>query len=114
MNSGRWVLDEEYTLNFCAMIGLSGVVALGLNLACFLIIGAAGPITFQVVGYFKTLLVFTGGVVIFNEGISVKKGLGVFIAILGLIYYTHVKRKIADEVKPADLYQSVETELEPL
>merc|ERR1719499_1060433 len=106
INSERWVLDEEYSMNFVGIICLSGAIALGLNLACFLIIGAAGPITFQVVGYFKTVLVFTGGVFIFNEGISVKKGLGVLISILGLVYYTHVKRKIQAENRPeTNLYQ---------
>jgi len=83
----------------------SGCLALGMNIACFLIIGIADPLTFQVVGYFKTLLVFIGGAYMFHEGWAYKKVLGIAVTVVGLIVYRHVRRKINVEERLAELAQ---------
>jgi len=88
---GGWVHEHEYKASLGAIIILSALVAMLLNLACFVIIGFKGPIAFQVVGYLKTVLVFTGGNLFFNDHYEHKKICGVVTAIFGLIYYTHIK-----------------------
>jgi len=75
------------------------MVALLLNLACFVIIGHKGPIAFQVVGYLKTVLVFLGGRLILGEHYEARKVCGVLTAIAGLIYYTHIKSVVDAEAR---------------
>jgi len=89
-----WVQDVEYDTQLVGMVLLSAIVALLLNLACFVIIGHKGPIAFQVVGYLKTVLVFLGGHWLFEEYYELRKICGVVVTIGGLIYYTHIKSVI--------------------
>jgi len=95
---GGWVQDEEYSILFILVVLGSALVALLLNLACFVIIGHKGPIAFQVVGYLKSVLVFIGGRLIFDEVYEPKKVCGVCIAIFGLVYYTHIKSIVDEEM----------------
>merc|ERR1712048_839205 len=106
-NTGNWVFNADYPLTFVGVLLLSGLFALLLNLACFLIIGYKGPVTFQVVGYLKTVLVFMGGYFLFGDNFPPMKIVGLCIAIPGLGYYTHVKRTIEAE-KEQKSYREVE------
>jgi len=96
---GGWVQEQVYTAPLVTIILVSAMVALLLNLACFVIIGHKGPIAFQVVGYLKTVLVFIGGHLIFREHYEVRKICGVLTAIVGLIYYTHIKSVVDKEAR---------------
>jgi len=96
---GGWVQEQEYTAPLVSIILVSALVALLLNLACFVIIGHKGPIAFQVVGYLKTVLVFFGGRLIFSEHYETRKICGVATAIVGLIYYTHIKSVVDEEAR---------------
>lgn len=90
----EWVFDRAISFQFVVALGISGFFALGLNIAAFLVIGISGPVVFQVVGFFKTMLIFVGGVVIFNEPINTQKGLGMAIALAGLAIYSYVKHRL--------------------
>merc|ERR1719168_323638 len=68
-----------------------------MNIACFLIIGISDPLTFQVVGYLKTMLVFVGGAYIFDEGWGMNKLIGIAITVIGLIIYRTIKLRIDSE-----------------
>lgn len=98
---GDWVQEQEYQTKLVAIILLTSLVAMLLNLACFVIIGFKGPIAFQVVGYLKTVLVFMGGHLLFDDNYDSKKIVGVLTAILGLIYYTHTKSIVDAEASEA-------------
>jgi len=93
----RWIWEVPLTELQIATILTSAMLALGINLSCFLIIGYSDPLTFTVVGYLKTLLVFIGGAYIFDEGWKPKKLIGIGITIFGLIIYRWVKWQIARE-----------------
>jgi len=96
---GGWVQEQKYTAPLVTIILFSAMVALLLNLACFVIIGHKGPIAFQVVGYLKTVLVFLGGRLILGEHYEARKVCGVLTAIAGLIYYTHIKSVVDAEAR---------------
>jgi len=96
---GGWVQEQDYTAPLVTIIMVSAMVALLLNLACFVIIGHKGPIAFQVVGYLKTVLVFLGGRFLFSEHYEFRKICGVLTAIAGLIYYTHIKSVVDAEAR---------------
>lgn len=102
--TGTWlwdVTDMGNTTLFLVIL-TSAMLALGMNIACFLIIDLADPLTFQVVGYFKTLIVFIGGSWLFDEGWPPLKILGVSISIIGLILYRNVRTCITREEKAED------------
>jgi len=109
---GGWVQEQEYTAPLVTIILVSALVALLLNLACFVIIGHKGPIAFQVVGYLKTVLVFLGGRIIFREHYESRKICGVVTAIVGLIYYTHIKSVVDEEVRVILLKSTAKSSVE--
>jgi len=100
---GGWVQEQDYTAPLVAIIFVSAMVALLLNLACFVIIGHKGPIAFQVVGYLKTVLVFVGGHIIFGEHYEFRKICGVVTAIGGLVYYSHIKSVVDSDARAMSL-----------
>merc|ERR1719320_800535 len=103
---GEWVFDEMYSSWLIGVILGSALLALSLNLSIYKIIGFKGPITLQVVGYLKTVIIFVGGSWIFSEALNLRKSIGLLIAIGGLFFYTHVKRQVDEELRLKD-YETV-------
>lgn len=110
-NTSDWVFDETFSTRLISVCLFSGLVAFGLNMACFMIIGHSGAIVFQVVGYLKTILVFMGGSFFFLEVFTPRKIIGVVISLMGLAWYTRVKQMLKKdslgEYKPVNTRDDV-------
>uniref|UniRef100_A0A7S3UUW0 Sugar phosphate transporter domain-containing protein n=1 Tax=Heterosigma akashiwo TaxID=2829 RepID=A0A7S3UUW0_HETAK len=72
---------------------LSCVFALGVNISNYLVLGKTSPLTYQVLGHFKTILIILLGIFLFNKATDSRNILGIAIALLGVIAYTEAKRK---------------------
>jgi len=96
---GTWVWTEIYTSRLITVILCSALFALLLNLTIYKIIGFKGPIILQVVGYLKTVIIFVGGSWLFAESMTLRRCIGLSIAIGGLILYTYVKKNVEMEAK---------------
>jgi drug/metabolite transporter (DMT)-like permease len=44
-----------------------------------------------VVGYFKTVIVFLGGWILFDQQLNIKNIIGIILTLIGLAGYTYVK-----------------------
>lgn len=72
------------------LIGLSCAIAIGTNLSQFICIGRFTAVSFQVLGHMKTILVLTLGFLFFGkEGLNLHVIIGMTIAVLGMIWYSH-------------------------
>jgi solute carrier family 35 protein E3 len=96
----------EQTFHFMQvfLVLLSGVFALFGNVIAFSLIGRAGPVTFQVVGHVKTILIFVCGLILFPEkedttGRLLKKIAGLAISMTGVILYTRFEMQAKDAEK---------------
>lgn len=85
----------EYTTPCVVRIAVSCVFALGVNVTNYLVLGKTSPLTYQVLGHLKTILILVLGVVMFNKTVEYKNALGVFIAMAGVVAYTEVRRREA-------------------
>ncbi len=54
-------------------------------------------------GHCKTVIILAGGCIWFNDEMPPKKLLGVSIAMMGIIWYTHLKLKAAPQQLPPKL-----------
>ena len=95
-NMDLWNLSSFYADNFSGeytipIILLTCTFAVGNNVSNFLIIGKTSPVTFQVIGHFKTCLILTLGFVIFHYIIDAKTVTGILFAMTGVIAYGEVK-----------------------
>ncbi|EFC46249.1 predicted protein, partial [Naegleria gruberi] len=69
----------------------SCVTAFFVNFSFFLVAGKTCPLSVNVIGYFKTCLVFVGGFLLFTSYISFKNLIGVILTLIGVAWYTHEK-----------------------
>lgn len=78
------------------LIILTGFISCGVNVCAFGLIGKTSPVTYQVVGHVKTILIFIFGLIIFpanpNETreMFIKKIVGLIVSMSGVIYYTYL------------------------
>jgi len=89
--------DFEGLLNYTwttertiAILG-SAVIAFMINLSVFVIVGRTSPLTYQVVGHVKTTMVLLSGFLFFNAPPVAKNILGMALAMVGVVWYTHAK-----------------------
>jgi solute carrier family 35 protein E3 len=92
MVSGKNQLkDVDWSNGLMMTFFLSCCLAFCVNLSIFLVVGKTSPISYNVLGHMKLLVILTGSVIIFGEKISTKRFFGMLMAFGGIVYYTHVK-----------------------
>eukprot|EP00195_Chlamydomonas_chlamydogama_P008271 CAMPEP_0202906904 /NCGR_PEP_ID=MMETSP1392-20130828/40662_1 /ASSEMBLY_ACC=CAM_ASM_000868 /TAXON_ID=225041 /ORGANISM="Chlamydomonas chlamydogama, Strain SAG 11-48b" /LENGTH=371 /DNA_ID=CAMNT_0049595587 /DNA_START=223 /DNA_END=1338 /DNA_ORIENTATION=+ len=92
------LLGYSYTWGAIVAIFISAVLGLLVSLSTFLVIGATSSLTYNVVGHLKTVIILTGGCLFFGDSMPPKKFFGVCIAMVGIIWYTHLKLVQAENV----------------
>lgn len=83
----------QYTPQAVAAIALTCILGLIVSLSTFLVIGATSSVTYNVVGHVKTVIVLSGGCLLFGEAMPVKRFLGVCLAMSGIVWYSFLKMK---------------------
>eukprot|EP00667_Euglena_gracilis_P019558 EG_transcript_20994 len=95
------------------LILFTGLVAFGVNLTVFLIIGKTSPVTYQVVGHFKTCAVIFFGFVWLHQPFDTTNLIGMSVAFLGMVFYTLIKQSEATAkaaAKAAELQAALDRE----
>lgn len=91
--------------NEILLILLTGVFAVYGNIIGFIMIGKTGPVTFQVIGHTKTILIFIFGLIMFpptkveTHQQKVKKIAGLVVSMIGVISYTFFELRIKSREK---------------
>ncbi|KAK7270412.1 hypothetical protein RIF29_23525 [Crotalaria pallida] len=94
-----WLTDNRvdryaYSTGSVMFIILSCTIAVGTNLSQFICIGRFTAVSFQVLGHMKTILVLVMGFLFFGrEGLNLHVVLGMFIAVVGMIWYGNASSK---------------------
>lgn len=103
------LLGYQYTPAAAAAIIISALLGLLVSLSTFLVIGCTSSLTYNVVGHLKTVIILTGGCMLFGDEMPPKKLLGVSVAMAGIVWYTQLKLKAPS--KASDSGQQVFKEL---
>ncbi|CAM9868979.1 unnamed protein product [Ectocarpus sp. 6 AP-2014] len=74
------------------MVFLSCLLAFLVNLSTFLVIGRTSPVSYQVLGHFKLVVILLVGVVGFGEQSSSARLSGMALALAGIVGYTTLKQ----------------------
>ena len=72
-------------------LGVASAIAFCVNLSLFLVIGRTSPLSYQVLGHFKLVVVLLGGIFIFGGDTNSKRLMGMFITFVGVVIYGHLK-----------------------
>ena len=54
-------------------------------------IGATSPLTYNIVGHLKTVTILTMGVITFGDSMTLKKAMGILMALVGVVWYSKIK-----------------------
>jgi len=82
---------ENSTFSQTAWILISAVLAFFVNISTYFVIGGTSPVTYNVVGHFKTCCVLFGGFLLFQYPIDLRNIGGIVCTIVGIILYTYFK-----------------------
>ena len=99
ITGGKWVFDFPYVYSVNIIILSTCALAVGVNLSQFMCLGRFTAVAYQVLGHTKTICVLLGGALLFNELITVRVGLGMSLAVVGMVGYGYFTQK---EKAPAE------------
>lgn len=70
------ILGYRYTAGAVAWIVLSSCLGLVVTLSSYFFISVTSPLTFNVVGHLKTVLILAAGILLFHDMLTAKKFCG--------------------------------------
>ena len=86
------LLNYEYSAYSVFFILLSCVLAYCVNLSTYLVIGHTSPVSYQVLGHFKLLVILAAGIFVFGEDTNSTRLCGMALAFAGIVSYTTLKQ----------------------
>lgn len=99
-NGKKSIFNHKFQNFEIFLILLTGAFAVYGNVIGFIMIGKTGPVSFQVIGHVKTILIFVFGLIMFpptqaeTKQQKIKKIIGLIISMVGVISYTFFELKI--------------------
>jgi solute carrier family 35 protein E3 len=91
----RYLVQTSFSLSLLNHVLSSCVLALGVNISNYLVLGKTSPLTYQVLGHLKTILILVLGFVVFKYKSNARAVVGILIALGGVIAYTELKRRMS-------------------
>lgn len=85
------LLEYKFTQESALVIIGSGVLAFLVNLSTFVIIRKTSPVTYNVIGHFKTCLIVFMGFLVFDYPLEERNIIGISIALGGIYWYSAIK-----------------------
>jgi solute carrier family 35 protein E3 len=86
------LMEYEWDSQTISWIMLTCILAFGVNVTNYLVIARTSPVTYQVIGHLKTCLILVLGFVVFKYPVVMRNLAGIVLAMVGMIWYTEVKR----------------------
>jgi solute carrier family 35, member E3 len=93
ITGGKWVFDFPFVYSVNMVIIATCTLAVGVNLSQFMCLGRFTAVAYQVLGHTKTICVLLGGALLFNELITVRVGIGMSLAVVGMVGYGYFTNK---------------------
>lgn len=95
MAGDKGFLAYYYSSGAILAIAVSCLLAYCVNLSTYLVIGHTSPVSYQVLGHFKLLVILAAGILVFHEDANYLRLGGMFLAFAGVVIYTTLKQGIA-------------------
>jgi len=87
------LVKYEYSNECMIRIGVTCILALGVNISNYIVLGKTSPLTYQVLGHMKTVLILILGFVFFNKVADYRNIFGIGVAMVGVVTYTEITRR---------------------
>ena len=87
------LMKTRITSNIFSDIFCSCLMAVMLNATNYVVLGWASPLTYQVLGHLKTILILVTGIAFFDQWPSDRALAGIVIAMIGVLMYSEENRQ---------------------
>ena len=98
-------LESIWYYNFSpsnlSVISITGFFGFLVNVSIFLVIGRSSPLSYNILGHMKTVLVLTSDFVLFGRPFDLKSTAGIVLTLIGVFWYTSLKLEKARVEKEA-------------
>lgn len=98
-------LDSIWFYNFTpknmSIISATGVFGFLVNISIFLVIGISSPVSYNILGHCKTVVLLLSDFVLFERPFTVKSSSGIVLTLIGVFWYTSLKLQKARLEKEA-------------
>lgn len=85
------LLEFDWGTYAGGLVLASCIMAFLVNLSIFLVIGKTSPVSYNVLGHAKLVVILSSGYLAFGEPYTLPNLIGVSLAVLGIVSYTHLK-----------------------
>eukprot|EP01055_Gregarina_sp_Pseudo9_P000292 Gregarina_sp_Pseudo_9__291@NODE_1188_length_1800_cov_62_628620_g1114_i0_p1_GENE_NODE_1188_length_1800_cov_62_628620_g1114_i0NODE_1188_length_1800_cov_62_628620_g1114_i0_p1_ORF_typecomplete_len458_score103_34TPT/PF03151_16/5_7e59UAA/PF08449_11/19UAA/PF08449_11/1e18EamA/PF00892_20/0_00044EamA/PF00892_20/3_8e10PUNUT/PF16913_5/3_4e10SLC35F/PF06027_12/1_9e03SLC35F/PF06027_12/5_5e10Nuc_sug_transp/PF04142_15/90Nuc_sug_transp/PF04142_15/1_3e05Nuc_sug_transp/PF04142_15/0_013CRTlike/PF08627_10/0_00099CRTl len=102
LNSWRTAFGQVPDTNMLVVWGgmaLSGLLGTTLNMTQYLVVKVTSPLTFNIVGFSKSLVQSLGGIVFFGDKVSIESASGLILCMLGSGLYAKAKNDATKKAK---------------
>lgn len=88
----HYIERGHLTLKVASWILLTCICAFSVNITNYLVIGKTSPVTYQVIGHFKTVLILLSGWLFTDQRTSYIGVMGTVVAVIGMMLYSYSKQ----------------------
>eukprot|EP01026_Neomeris_dumetosa_P027819 TRINITY_DN2257_c0_g1_i4.p2 TRINITY_DN2257_c0_g1~~TRINITY_DN2257_c0_g1_i4.p2 ORF type:complete len:357 (-),score=25.71 TRINITY_DN2257_c0_g1_i4:557-1627(-) len=87
--SQKWVFDYDFQTVAVGLILMTCAAAVSVNISLYMTLRGFTAVAYSVMGHIKTILVLFGGFYFFGEIITTKKGIGMALAVFGMVVFSY-------------------------
>ena len=97
---GEWanleIVHPRDNWTIIAYLAVSALLALFVNISIFIVIKKTSPVTYNVLGHGKLIVILISGYVLFGDPMTIRNGIGTCMTVIGIMWYT----KLTAEAHP--------------
>lgn len=91
----------HFTPNNLSIISVTGFFGFLVNISIFLVIGRSSPLSYNILGHCKTVVVLLSDYILFGRPFTFKSTFGIVLTLIGVFWYTSLKLERARQEKEA-------------
>merc|ERR1719242_246576 len=104
---GVWTKHQK---EVATVFAISCCFAFCVNLSIFLVIGRTSPISYNVLGHCKLIVILSFGILFFGDDTNTWRLTGMVLAVIGIVSYTHIKIEFQQQEAKASIKPAKGTE----
>lgn len=112
LDSAAFNIDKPEFFRLWVLLILCGLLSMLLNYFTFLVVGYTSPVTFNVLGMFKSCAQTAGGFIIFHDHASIHTITGICLTLAGSIWYGFAKSLNCKSGSKSNVQSEVNSESE--
>jgi solute carrier family 35, member E3 len=96
ISDGKAIWFYDFKPRSVALILVTGFFGFLVNISIFLVIGRSSPVSYNVLGHSKTVVILLSDFILFGRPFNLKSTGGILVTLLGVFWYTQIKLRLME------------------